>query len=41
LLPAFASTAAAVEDLDAWMLDGAPSEATPTVAEQASKEEMP
>ncbi|HEU4897287.1 MAG TPA: gluconokinase [Actinomycetota bacterium] len=41
LLPAFASTAAAVEDLDAWMLDGAPSEATPAVAEQTSKEEMP
>ena len=41
LLPAFATTAAAVEGLDAWRIDRAPDDVTSVLAEQASKEEMP
>ena len=41
LLPAFASTAEAVEDLDAWRVDGVPEGVTHTGTGQASKEEMP
>jgi gluconokinase len=41
LLPAFATTAEAVEGLDAWRLEGAPVDPTSVLAEQASKEEMP
>ena len=41
LLPAFASTAEAVEGLDAWRIDRTPDDVTSVLAEQASKEEMP
>jgi gluconokinase len=41
LLPAFARTAEAVEDLDTWRVDGAPDAAAAALAGQASKEEMP
>ena len=41
LLPAFASTAEAVEGLNAWRIDRTPDDATSALAEQASKEEMP
>ena len=41
LLPAFASTAEAVEGLNAWRIDQTPTDVTSVLAEQASKEEMP
>ena len=41
LLPAFASTAEAVEGLNAWRIDRTPDDVAPVLAEQASKEEMP
>jgi gluconokinase len=41
LLPAFAKTAEAVEDLNAWRVDGAPDAAAGVLAGRASKEEMP
>jgi gluconokinase len=41
LLTAFASTAEAVEGLNAWRIDRTPDDATSALAEQASKEEMP
>ncbi|MFL6272677.1 MAG: gluconokinase [Actinomycetes bacterium] len=41
LLPAFASTAEAVEGLNAWRIDRTPDDVTSVLAEQASKEEMP
>jgi len=41
LLPAFASTAEAVEGLNAWRIDQTPNDVTSVLAEQASKEEMP
>jgi hypothetical protein len=41
LLPAFASTAEAVEGLDAWRFDRTPDDVTSALAGHASKEEMP
>jgi gluconokinase len=41
LLPAFARTAEAVEDLDAWRIGGPADAAAAVLARQASKEEMP
>ena len=41
LLPAFATTAEAVEDLNAWRVDAAPDGLTHAATGQASKEELP
>jgi Ca2+-transporting ATPase len=41
LLPAFARTAEAVEDLNAWRADEAPDDLTHAATGQASKEELP